>query len=71
MSAMQEDFEKHIMSKPMWQYITQYDVWRIASKIMKDRCADVCAARYMGDNNREDMEARRCADAIRSINIDA
>ena len=32
----------------------------------RDACAKVCGARYMGDNNREDMEARRCAAAIRA-----
>jgi hypothetical protein len=32
----------------------------------REACAKVCDARYMGDNNREDMEARRCAAAIRS-----
>jgi phosphoserine phosphatase len=32
----------------------------------REACAKVCEARYMGDNNREDMEARRCADAIRA-----
>ncbi len=36
----------------------------------REACAKVCDARYMGDNNRdhhvlEDMEARRCAAAIR------
>jgi hypothetical protein len=31
----------------------------------REACAKVCEARYMGDNNREDMEARRCAEAIR------
>lgn len=31
----------------------------------REVCANVCDARYMGDNNREDMEARRCAAAIR------
>ena len=31
----------------------------------RETCAKVCDARYMGDNNREDMEARRCAAAIR------
>ena len=31
----------------------------------REACAAVCDARYMGDNNREDMEARRCAAAIR------
>jgi hypothetical protein len=32
----------------------------------REACARVCEARYMGDNNREDMEARRCAEAIRA-----
>jgi hypothetical protein len=32
----------------------------------REACAKVCDARYMGDNNREDMEARRCADLIRA-----
>ena len=31
----------------------------------REACAKVCEARYMGDNSREDMEARRCAEAIR------
>jgi len=34
----------------------------------REACAKICEARYMGDNNREDMEARRCAAAIRSRN---
>ena len=32
----------------------------------REECAKLCEARYMGDNNREDMEAKRCAAAIRS-----
>lgn len=32
----------------------------------REECARLCDARYMGDNNREDMEARRCAAAIRA-----
>jgi hypothetical protein len=32
----------------------------------REACAKVCEARYMGDNNREDAEARRCAAAIRA-----
>ena len=32
----------------------------------RDACAKVCESRYMGDNNREDMEARQCAAAIRA-----
>jgi hypothetical protein len=30
-----------------------------------ERAAQICAARVMGDNNREDGEAKRCAAAIR------
>jgi hypothetical protein len=32
----------------------------------REASAKVCDARYTGDNNREDMEARRCAEAIRA-----
>ena len=45
------------------------DVAKFAELVRADereQCAKVCEARYMGDNNREDMEARRCAEAIRA-----
>ncbi len=32
----------------------------------REACAKLCEARFMGDLNREDMEARRCAAAIRA-----
>lgn len=32
----------------------------------REACAKVCDKRNMGDNNREDMEAQRCAAAIRA-----
>lgn len=32
-----------------------------------DEAAKVCEARFMGDLNREDLEARRCANEIRSL----
>lgn len=32
----------------------------------REACAKLCDARYMGDNNREDMEAKRCAVTIRA-----
>lgn len=38
----------------------------IARADEREACAKVCDARYMGDNNREDMEAKRCAEAIRA-----
>ena len=34
----------------------------------REACAKVCEARFMGDMTREDMEARRCAAAIRERN---
>ena len=41
---------------------------QLALAVAKEReeCAKVCESRYMGDNNREDMEAQRCAYAIRA-----
>ena len=41
---------------------------RVEAAVLAEReaCAKVCDARYMGDNNREDMEAKRCAAAIRA-----
>jgi len=32
----------------------------------REACALVCERRHMGDFNREDLEARRCATAIRA-----
>ena len=35
----------------------------------REACAQVCVARFVGDLNREDMEARRCAAAIRARGV--
>lgn len=43
-----------------WQAATER-----ATALERERCAVVCESRFMGDLNREDLEARRCADAIR------
>lgn len=32
----------------------------------REACAKVCESRFMGDLTREDMEAKRCAEAIRA-----
>ena len=40
--------------------------WRRMSQAMREACAKVCESRFMGDMTREDMEARRCAAAIRA-----
>jgi hypothetical protein len=41
--------------------------WQEAERQMIERCARVCESRYMGDNTREDMEARRCASDTRAL----
>lgn len=33
----------------------------------RERCARVCESRVIGDHNREDAEAQRCAAAIRGM----
>ena len=45
------------------------DIARFAALVAateREACAQVCEARFMGDMTREDMEARRCAAAIRA-----
>lgn len=43
------------------------DAWKAGAKAMQERCVTVCETRFMGDNNREDMEALRCAAAIEEL----
>ena len=50
---------------PLKSDILQRFAAMVAAK-EREACAKVCDARYMGDNNREDMEAKRCAEAIRA-----
>ena len=40
---------------------------RAALAVALEEAAKVCERRFMGDHNREDMEARRCAAAIRAL----
>jgi hypothetical protein len=40
---------------------------RAAIAVALEEAAKVCERRFMGDHNREDMEARRCAAAIRAL----
>ena len=39
--------------------------WQVAER-EREACATVCDARVIGDHNREDQEAKRCAAAIRA-----
>ncbi len=43
------------------------DRLRAAIALALEEAARVCERRFMGDHNREDMEARRCAAAIRAM----
>lgn len=43
------------------------DRLRAAIAVALEEAAMVCERRFMGDHNREDMEARRCAAAIRAM----
>ena len=43
-------------------------VYRAGQAHEREECAKLCEARFVGDLNREDMEARRCAAAIRERN---
>ena len=45
------------------------DLYEAAQRQAYERAAKCCDARYMGDNNREDMEAKRCAESIRSMKV--
>jgi hypothetical protein len=40
---------------------------QVFSALVLESAAKALDARYMGDLNREDMEARRCAEAIRAL----
>jgi hypothetical protein len=59
--------------KPAWHNdfwtVTQEELERFVNLVAeaeREECAKVCDARHTGDNNREDMEARRCAATIRA-----
>lgn len=49
------------------EYIRRDDAVSMANAAYGDgmsRAAHICRMRYMGDNSKVDMEARRCAEAI-------
>ena len=53
---------------PMWDEDAMRTYAAAAVRVEREACAQVCEARFMGDMTREDMEARRCAAAIRERN---
>lgn len=51
---------------PYWDVVIDPEIEHFADLVLEE-AAKVCDKRYMGDNNREDLEARRCAAAIRAL----
>ena len=51
---------------PMWDEDAMRTYAAAAVRAEREECANLCEARFVGDLNREDMEARRCAAAIRA-----
>lgn len=53
--------------------MTSYTAYQLTKAVQEataralGAAAKECEARYMGDNNREDLEAKRCASAIRNL----
>ena len=45
----------------------RWECWQAARSIALEEAAKACESRVMGDNNREDGEAKRCASAIRGL----
>ena len=54
---------------PMWDEDAMRTYAAAAVRAEREACAQVCEARFVGDLNREDMEARRCAAAIRARGV--
>lgn len=52
--------EAYDLAKSTW-----LEAHRLGREEGLEEAAKICEARYMGDNNREDQEATRCARAIR------
>ena len=52
-----------------WNQLDLINFATIVAAAEREACAKVCESRFMGDLTREDMEARRCAAAIRARGI--
>lgn len=48
------------------EQFTRYRFAEMVAATEREACAKVCDEQVMGDLNREDMEAKRCAAAIRA-----
>jgi len=60
---MKEANKDITIGKPFWSALEEFSE-KFAQLIVRE-CADTIQKRYMGDNNREDMEVRRCVEDLK------
>ena len=49
-----------------WSALDLINFGTLVAAAEREACAALCEARFTGDLTREDMEAKRCAEAIRA-----
>lgn len=59
-----DEFGRYIDAQKFWA--GWQAAWTASRADALEYAAKLCDRRVMGDNNREDAEAKRCADAIRA-----
>ena len=72
MSAIKEAFDNRVPESAIevigkLQYDASKAHFTAGFKAGLERAAKECVSRYMGDNNREDMEVKRCGKVIRQL----
>lgn len=72
MAAVREEFEAVMSKQPLWQSLTPWELWVLASKAMQERCANWCEAveeaSYGAGCSDRGSGAMACKFGIRSIN---
>ncbi len=63
--AKQTGYIWHASGEPQIYEFTPEKLEKFAELIVRE-CIDTVQRRYMGDNNREDMEVRRCVEDLKT-----
>jgi hypothetical protein len=63
--AKQTGYIWHASGEPQIYEFTPEKLEKFAELIVRE-CIDTVKRRYMGDNNREDMEVRRCVEDLKT-----
>jgi S-adenosylmethionine hydrolase len=66
-SKTREEFEAWYASTTFFGRDAVWAAYQAARRTTLEQVAKVLEARIMGDNNREDQEAKRCVAAIRAL----